>query len=150
MFSPQNVIKVILDILICNTGGIICGHFFIKYFQVKVCISSPSSYFLLLQLQRFKWTRSSENKRNLISNFEAFLNPGQVSPRPWHMFSSTKSFWAVIYYVCMMNFVDLSNFFNKYVLWIPSNHYILTYRIFLWGFLSMVATKEYYTYITDP
>jgi phosphatidylserine synthase 2 len=125
---------VLLDIIICNTGGIIAGHYFIKYFRVK----------------RFKWTASTANKQNLLSNFSAFLRPGQMSPRPWHVFSSTRRFWAVIYYVMLMNAVDLSNFFNKFVLWIPSSHFILTYRIFLWGFLSMVATKEYYTYITDP
>jgi len=48
-----------------------------------------------------------------------------------------------------MSIVDLSNFFNKYVLWIPASHYTLAIRIFLWGFLSIVCTREYYQYISN-
>mmetsp|Transcript_45369 Transcript_45369/g.52456 ORF Transcript_45369/g.52456 Transcript_45369/m.52456 type:complete len:447 (+) Transcript_45369:28-1368(+) len=125
---------VILDILVCNTGGIIFGHFFIKFFRVK----------------KFKWSRSSENKGNIVSNFLSFAKSGRFAPLHWHMFSSTKRFWSIIYYIILMNTVDLSHFFNKYVLWIPATHYILAYRIFLWGFLSMIASREYYAYITDP
>lgn len=48
-----------------------------------------------------------------------------------------------------MSVVDLSNFFNKYVLWLPASHYTLAIRIFLWGFLSIVCTREYYEYISN-
>jgi len=49
-----------------------------------------------------------------------------------------------------VNLVDLSNFFMKYVLWLPSTHYLLAIRIFLVGFLSIIATREYYEYVTNP
>lgn len=46
-----------------------------------------------------------------------------------------------------MNLVDLSNFFNKFVLWIPSSHIILQLRVYLWGLIAMVSTREYYEYL---
>lgn len=46
-----------------------------------------------------------------------------------------------------MNLVDLSNFFNKFVLWIPASHWVLQYRVYLWGLLAMGSTREYYEYI---
>lgn len=46
-----------------------------------------------------------------------------------------------------MNLVDLSNFFNKFVLWIPASHISLQLRVYLWGLLAMSSTREYYEYI---
>jgi phosphatidylserine synthase 2 len=48
-----------------------------------------------------------------------------------------------------MNLIDLSYFFNKYVLWIEPNHVIMKYRVFGLGFLSIAAAREYYVYIVD-
>lgn len=48
-----------------------------------------------------------------------------------------------------MNLIDLSYFFNKYVLWIEPNHTIMKVRIFGLGFLCIAAAREYYTYISD-
>ena len=47
-----------------------------------------------------------------------------------------------------MPLVDLTLFFNKFVLRIPSWHYINSFRTFLMGMLSISASKEYYHYIT--
>lgn len=46
-----------------------------------------------------------------------------------------------------MNLVDLSNFFNKYILWIPASHILLQMRVYLWGLIAMSSTREYYEYI---
>jgi len=48
-----------------------------------------------------------------------------------------------------LNLVDCSHFFGKNLLWLPVVHYTLGYRIFLWGFLDIVATREFYEYVTD-
>jgi len=66
------------------------------------------------------------------------------------MFSSAKRFSAVIYFILLVNLADLGNFFLKYVLWLPSSHYLLAIRIFLVGFLSIIATREYYEFVTNP
>jgi len=49
----------------------------------------------------------------------------------------------------LMNLVDLSYFFNKYVLSIPVSHDILKFRTFPLGFFSIVAARDYYVYISD-
>jgi len=126
--------SVILDILVCNALGILCGHIFIKKFQMK----------------SYKWTRKQEtNKNNIFANFVTFMKGTQIDQQNWHVFSSVRRFYSVLYYILLMSVVDLSNFFNKYVLWIPASHYTLAIRIFLWGFLSIVCTREYYEYISN-
>lgn len=123
----------ILDVLICNGGGILAGYYFIQYFDMK----------------RFKWTRTQTNNKNIIGNFVTFLSNPQIDEHNWHIFSNTKRFYSVLYYIVLVNSIDLSNFFNKFVLWIPSSHYLLAIRIFLWGFLSIIASREYYEYISN-
>lgn len=48
-----------------------------------------------------------------------------------------------------MNLIDLSYFFNKYILWIEPNHNIWKLRVFGLGFLCIAAAREYFVYITD-
>ena len=48
-----------------------------------------------------------------------------------------------------MNLVDLSYFFNKFVLDIEPNHWVLGIRTFIVGFLCFPAAKEYYEYIAN-
>lgn len=43
-------------------------------------------------------------------------------------------------------FIDLSNFFNKTSLNIPSSHFLLALRVFPLGFLSIAANSELYEY----
>ena len=89
------------------------------------------------------------NKKNIFGNFIDFVRSTPIDKRDWHVFSDTKRFLSVIYYMILMYAVDLSNFFNKFVLWLPPSHYLLSIRIFLWGFLSLACTREYYEYISN-
>jgi len=126
--------SLILDVLLCNALGIYAGHLFIKRFQMK----------------SFKWTKNMEvNKKSIFGNFYDFVRSTPIDKRDWHVFSDSKRFISVIYYMALMYAVDLSNFFNKYVLWLPASHYLLSIRIFLWGFLSLACTREYYEYISN-
>lgn len=123
----------ILDVFGCNALGIYVGHLLIQKFQMK----------------KMKWTRTSTVNKNIFGNFVEFLSQPQLDQINWHIFSSTKRFYSVLYYIVLVNLIDLSNFFNKFVLWIPSSHYLLAIRIFLWGFLSIIGTREYYEYISN-
>lgn len=49
-----------------------------------------------------------------------------------------------------MNMIDLSFFFNKYVLWIRPTHPILSFRTFMIGFLCIPAVREYFEYVSNP
>jgi len=45
--------------------------------------------------------------------------------------------------------VDCNNFFLKYILWVPANHWLLSIRLAVWAFLAIAATKEYYEYTAN-
>jgi phosphatidylserine synthase 2 len=124
---------LILDVILCNGGGILAGHLLIKAFQLK----------------KYRWSRQQENKNNILTNFSNFVRYTSIESQEWHMFSSASRFFYVIYYICLVNLTDLANFFMKFVLWLPSTHYVLAIRIFLVGFLSIIATREYHEYITN-
>lgn len=58
-------------------------------------------------------------------------------------------FLSCTYIVVLTNLIDLSHFFNKYVLYIPSNHFILTFRVILWGWMACLAFRELYVFIKE-
>jgi len=45
--------------------------------------------------------------------------------------------------------VDLSHFFNKYVIFIPSSHPILIFRVFLWGLMGCLSVREFYHFVRE-
>lgn len=45
---------------------------------------------------------------------------------------------------------ELNAFYLKYLLWIPSAHFINTSRITLHAFMGAVAVREAYQFFTDP
>ena len=48
-----------------------------------------------------------------------------------------------------MTLVDLSHFFNKFILYIPSDHIVLTIRVTFWGFLGCISIREFYLFVTE-
>ena len=50
--------------------------------------------------------------------------------------------------VCLV--IDCNNFFYKYLAEIPASHRVVGFRIFLWGFVSISTSKEWYEYVTNP
>lgn len=68
----------------------------------------------------------------------------------WNMFDSAWRFLCVVWYVVFVNAVDMSNFFNKAVLNIPSDHFLAKNRVYFWGWNAVIATREYYEYLEDP
>ena len=49
--------------------------------------------------------------------------------------------------VCLL--IDCNNFFYKFILWVPHDHLLLKFRIFLWGFAAMATSKEWYEYVNN-
>jgi len=50
----------------------------------------------------------------------------------------------VLWILLTTSVLDLSNFFNKSALNIPSNHFLLKYRIFIIGFFSIIVNTDFY------
>lgn len=65
------------------------------------------------------------------------------------MLKDTKNFLSIIYYIFFLNMVDLSNFYLKFVLWVPSNHWFLLARVWFWAIIAIVSTREYYEFIMN-
>lgn len=73
--------------------------------------------------------------------------PRKIEPIKWDYLGSTRNFLFVVWYIIFVNLIDLSNFFNKFVLDIPADHPMLICRVFFWGFLAIAATREYHEYM---
>jgi len=65
------------------------------------------------------------------------------------MFGSCKNFITTVWYITFINLVDLSNFYLKYILWIPASHWTLILRVFFVAFYAIGATAEYHEYVSS-
>ena len=135
---------IILDIIICNTGGILLARYLMRLYGMK----------------EYKWSLRSHELSNsgFFRNIKNLIINPNLDRHEWKIFSSTKRFLSVVWFIIFvniviyynqMNLIDLSYFFNKYVLWIEPNHTIMKFRVFGLGFLCITAARDYYTYITD-
>lgn len=55
----------------------------------------------------------------------------------------------MLLYCCIVLSVDCNNFFLKYILWVPADHWLLSVRLALWAFSATAATKEFYEYTVN-
>jgi phosphatidylserine synthase 2 len=56
---------------------------------------------------------------------------------------------AVVFYCFFILAVDCDSFFLKYMYWIPAEHWLVQFRIAIWAFSAIPATKEFYEYVTN-
>ena len=49
-----------------------------------------------------KWTRTTTVQKNIFGNFVEFLTKPQLDKTNWHIFSSTKRFYSVLYYILLV------------------------------------------------
>lgn len=71
-----------------------------------------------------------------------------VKKGKWHWLADTWTFNSVLWYISINLLLDLSFFFNKTNLEIPPPHYLCAIRIWTLGFFCILATSDYYDYIT--
>lgn len=45
--------------------------------------------------------------------------------------------------------VDTNNFFLKYILFVPADHWLLVARVTLWGLIAINASREYYEFMAS-
>ncbi|CAG8438723.1 2400_t:CDS:2 [Scutellospora calospora] len=125
----------ILDVLICNWAGL--------YFGMKTC-----EYF---QMKNYSW-RGIKQISSLKGKVKRTVQ--QFTPREWTSFEwgttkSFKNYIAVIGLLFAFLQVELNSFYLKYLLWIPPDNPINTYRATLLFMCSIPATREAYQYLTD-
>jgi len=129
---------LILDILVCNTIGIITGMW--------VCRN-------LLKMKEYDWTglwTMKTKKGKKIGNFvfNSFLP--SWSEYHWDILHSWKRFVSVIVVVIAISVIELNAFYLKYVLWVPPPHPLNVGRLFLWVSIGMPGGREFYQFCSDP
>ena len=129
--------NLVLDVLICNGLGIFTG--------MQVC--------KFLEMREFKW-ESIKNISGAKGKFKRALL--QLTPESWSAVrwldpqSGYMRLIAVIQFMLIWQMVELNTFFIKHIFPMPAEHPICVFRILLFGLIAAPATRQYYTYVTDP
>lgn len=124
---------LLLDVFGCNMLGIFLGNFIIKK------LGMPKFHWL------FEPTERSENM-SYLRRFWYSLSEVRpyVEQQKWHFLASPMNLLIVLWLIVLASMTDLSYFLNKKMLNMPPSHYILAARVWIFGFYSIVVTKEIY------
>lgn len=85
-----------------------------------------------------------------LASFFEKLRPSYFEQYQWAGLASVWRLIGASTFVAIVLIVDCNNFFLKYVLWVPAEHDLLKFRVFIWGLLSLAAAKEWYEYVSNP
>ena len=167
----------ILDVLVCNLGGAAVGVLFCQYFEMTTydwhgdenfsnkghsategmpldAIKYPMKLMQKLADQHIQNRESRQQDSGIrskaVAAVEQVVMPYSWTTYHWDLFSSFKRFWSVLVVLFSAELVELSAFFMKYVLWIPPESPLNTWRLCLWFFLAIPSVREWYQYIVDP
>lgn len=127
---------VILDILLCNGGGIYLGYLTCRFFEMR----------------QYHWgvgqdIRPDSGRFSTLTRSAVQLTPFTLQQYKWDLFASPRNFLGVLFYVMIFILVDLSNFYLKFILWMPSSHWLLLIRVLYWACMSAIVTREYYEFV---
>ncbi|RIB12286.1 phosphatidyl serine synthase-domain-containing protein [Gigaspora rosea] len=125
----------ILDVLICNWAGLYLGMKTCEYFEMKA----------------YSW-RGIKHINTLKGKVKRTVQ--QFTPHDWTKFEwgttkSFKNYIAVIGLLFAFLQAELNSFYLKYLLWIPPDNPLNSYRATLLFMGSIPATREGYQYLTD-
>lgn len=127
---------MLLDLLGCNLLGILVGNWIIRKYKIK----------------RFHWLyEPNELEVKLSYKQRVFYCVNSVDEyvrtNKWHFLATPLNFLTVLWLVFSNFLIDLSNFFNKSILNLPSSHILIVIRIFVIALIGAVSTAELYEYI---
>lgn len=103
-------------------------------------------------LKKYSW-RSIKSIKTVKGKLERTV--GQFTPHSWTHFdwAQTKSFkgyCAILFIIFMEIICELNCFYLKYLLWIPVESMLNTYRLVFMFFLCSPAVREAYQFLNDP
>lgn len=151
----------ILDLLLANNVGILCGHYTLKWLDLKeynwIGITKPSdnnneSEKVNTDGEKIS-TSKHENgtkKGNGNETLFGYFLPKSWTRYNWGIFSNWKRFLHYLFLIFMTEFISLSVFALKALLWIPPPHPIVVFRLALICFIVAPALREYYQFVIDP
>eukprot|EP01135_Chromosphaera_perkinsii_P000474 Nk52_evm28s96 gene=Nk52_evmTU28s96 len=125
----------VLDVLVCNWGGI--------YFGMKTC--------KYLEMKQYSW-RGIQNipdyKGKMIRAASQFT-PYRWTSFHWGATESLKRFVSVCLVIAIFLLAEVNAFYLKFVLWIPPPNYLNLARLVLMFCMGTVAMRETYEYLAD-
>ncbi|KAG9300619.1 hypothetical protein G9A89_005219 [Geosiphon pyriformis] len=125
----------ILDVLICNWGGLYLGMKTCEYFEMK----------------GYSWRGVKEipSLKGKVKRTVQQFTPQSWTKFEWGATQSFKNFMAVLGLLFLFLQAELNSFYLKYLLWIPPEHPLNAIRAALLFFCSMPGVREAYQYLTD-
>jgi len=127
----------ILDVLICNGGGIYTGMQVAKY----------------LEMRKYRWESvvDIDSKSRKLKRCMLQFTPKSWSPINWIKGESpfiSRAF-ALFCLMMMWQMVELNTFFSKHFFRYPGSSVLCWGRILFMGLISCPAIRQYYSYATD-
>ncbi|KAG5483370.1 hypothetical protein LSCM1_04918 [Leishmania martiniquensis] len=127
---------IILDVLICNGGGMLIGMWLLRQLNAK-----QYTWIALKEIPTVK----GKAKRLL----------GQLGPRSfqrynWNVFQSPTRFFQVAGILLLMLLQELNCFTMKTILQMAPTHHLVIGRLALWALLATSCLRELYEFMTNP
>lgn len=125
----------IIDVLICNYGGMAIGMWLVNKFATHkyVWVSEPKV----------------PKKANLLQKFLLKFTPLSWTVYDWDIFQSFKRWMQTVTLVVIFELCEISAFTLKYGLWIPPTHIFNTLRLMLYAAVGFVGIREYYEFTNN-
>ncbi|KAJ1979177.1 hypothetical protein H4R34_002932 [Dimargaris verticillata] len=126
----------ILDVLVCNWLGI--------YIGIKTC-----EYF---EMKQYSWRgiRQISTYRGKIQRTAAQFTPHSWTKFEWGPTKSFRNYLGVLVVVMVILVCELNAFYLKYLLWIPPEHPLVTYRLIIMFLFGIPSCREAYDYLMVP
>jgi len=128
----------ILDVLICNGGGIWLGMQVARYFEMR----------------KYRWESvlDIDSKTNKMKRCVLQFTPKSLSPINWIRGDGPTFISRAFSLFCLAmlwQMVELNTFFSKHFFVYPGSHFCCWGRILFMGLISCPAIRQYYSYATD-
>ncbi|KAJ1986856.1 hypothetical protein H4R33_003126 [Dimargaris cristalligena] len=126
----------ILDVLVCNWLGIYIGTKTCEYFEMK----------------QYSWRgiRQIPTYRGKLSRTAAQFTPHSWTKFEWGPTKSFRNYVGVVIVVACILVCELNAFYLKYLLWVPPEHPLVTYRLILMFLFGIPSVRELYDYMINP
>ncbi|XP_065583789.1 phosphatidylserine synthase 2-like [Artemia franciscana] len=126
----------IMDVLVCNGLGIVCGLYTLEYFSMK----------------KYHWRGlwNIPTYRGKLKRIFAQLGPYDFIKFEWRPLSSLGRWGATLTIVFVFLLTELNTFYLKFFLWIPPDHWLNLARLLVMLFWGAVALREVFQYLDDP
>lgn len=127
---------LVFDVLLCNGLGIFAGMLICRKMEVR----------------QFHWESIKDIKgtRNKLKRAVLQFTPQEWGKIRWLDPSCTYMRTLAIFLLLLLfQISELNTFLLKHVLYIPTNHYLVTLRLAVIGLMASPSLRQYYVYVTD-